>query len=62
VSLVFVLKTLALSLSVSLVPVVSALRIAGSRNAGVLSEVGSLVRMFLLILLIEIGSLMVNYA
>jgi phospholipid/cholesterol/gamma-HCH transport system permease protein len=62
VSLVFVLKTLALSLSVSLVPVVSALRIASSRNAGVLSEVGSLVRMFLLILLIEIGSLMVNYA
>ncbi len=61
-SLVFVLKTLALSLTVSLVPVVSALRAASQPGSGTLAEVGSLVRMFLLILLIEIGSLMVNYA
>lgn len=61
VSLVFVLKTVAFSLAVSLIPAVSGLRAPVPTATRPLPELQGLVRMFLLILLIEVASLVVNY-
>jgi phospholipid/cholesterol/gamma-HCH transport system permease protein len=62
VTLIFVLKTLFFSLAVSLIPTVSGMNRepASSRRAD-LPEVQGLMRMFLLILLIEVASLVGNY-
>ncbi len=62
VAMIFTLKTLLFSLAVSLIPVSAFLRgrrVAGSRST---AEMQSLVRLFSAILLIEVGSLMSNYA
>jgi phospholipid/cholesterol/gamma-HCH transport system permease protein len=61
VSLIFVLKTVLFCLSVSLIPMASALY--GMRGASVRSsaEMRGLVRMFAVILLIEVASLVGNY-
>jgi phospholipid/cholesterol/gamma-HCH transport system permease protein len=61
VALVFVLKTGALALAVSVVPIGSALhgREAGAGLAG--RELQALVRMFLVVLAIEIAGLAGNY-
>lgn len=61
VSLIFVMKTGALSLAVSLIPAVSSLYDTPAKEAQALPELQGLVRMFLLILLIEVASLMGNY-
>jgi phospholipid/cholesterol/gamma-HCH transport system permease protein len=65
VMLIFVLKTLLLSLAVALIPVAAAVREAGD-GSGVQTRtsaaLGSLVRLFSVILLIEVASLMSNYA
>lgn len=61
VSLIFVLKTGALSMAVSLIPAVSSLFDPPPRKAQALPELQGLVRMFLLILLIEVASLVGNY-
>lgn len=62
VTLIFVLKTLFFCLAVSLIPMASALY--GMRGASVRSsaEMRGLVRMFTLILLIEVTSLIGNYS
>lgn len=61
VTLIFVLKTFFFSLAVSLIPMASALY--GMRGASVRSsaEMRGLVRMFAVILLIEVASLVGNY-
>ena len=61
VTLIFVLKTLFFSLAVSLIPMASALY--GMRGASVRTsaEMRGLVRMFSVILLIEVASLVGNY-
>lgn len=61
VTLIFVLKTLLFSLAVSLIPMASALY--GMRGASVRTsaEMRGLVRMFAVILLIEVASLVGNY-
>ena len=61
VTLIFVLKTLLFSLAVSLIPMASALY--GMRGASVRTsaEMRGLVRMFSVILLIEVASLVGNY-
>ncbi|MDB5930468.1 MAG: ABC-type transport system ipermease component [Polaromonas sp.] len=61
VSLIFVLKTVLFCLSVSLIPMASALY--GMRGASVRSsaEMRGLVRMFAVILLVEVASLVGNY-
>ena len=61
VTLIFVLKTLFFSLAVSLIPMASAL--CGMRGASVRTsaEMRGLVRMFSVILLIEVASLVGNY-
>jgi len=61
VSLIFALKTLFFSLAVSLIPMVSSLYDPPAHKVQVLPELQGLVRMFLLILLIEVASLMGNY-
>ncbi|MEQ6341260.1 MAG: ABC transporter permease [Gammaproteobacteria bacterium] len=61
VSLIFVLKTAAFSLAVSLIPAVSSLFDPPPHKAQSLPEMQSLIRMFLLILLIEVVSLVGNY-
>jgi phospholipid/cholesterol/gamma-HCH transport system permease protein len=61
VSLIFVLKVVGLSGAVSLVPMASALQVAPRRAARASVEMQSLVRMFMLILLIEAASLVGNY-
>jgi phospholipid/cholesterol/gamma-HCH transport system permease protein len=61
VSMIFVLKVLGLSAAVSLVPLASALQVAPRRAARASVELQSLVRMFMLILLIEAASLVGNY-
>lgn len=61
VSMIFVLKVIGLSAAVSLVPIASALQVAPRRAARASVELQSLVRMFLLILLIEAASLVGNY-
>jgi phospholipid/cholesterol/gamma-HCH transport system permease protein len=65
VMMIFGLKTLLFSLAVALIPVVAAVREAGD-GAGTQTRtnaaLGSLVRLFSVILLIEVASLMSNYA
>ena len=61
VSMIFVLKVFCLSGAVSLVPIASALQGARRPGARASAELQSLVRMFLLILLIEAASLVGNY-
>lgn len=61
VALILVLKTLFFSLAVSLIPMVSSLYDPPARKVPVLPELQGLVRMFLLILLIEVASLLGNY-
>ena len=64
VTLIFVLKTLFFSLAVSLIPMASALYgLPGMHDTGVRTsaELRGLVRMFAVILLIEVASLVGNY-
>ncbi len=61
VTLIFVLKTLLFSLAVSLIPMASALYGGAANNTRTSSEMRSLVRMFAIILLIEVLSLVGNY-
>ena len=61
VSMIFVLKVFGLSGAVSLVQIASALQVAPRRAARASVELQSLVRMFMLILLIEAVSLVGNY-
>lgn len=61
VSIIFVMKTLFFSLAVSLIPMASALYGMGESNTRTSAEMRGLVRMFAVILLIEILSLVGNY-
>jgi len=62
VALIFVLKTFFFSLAVSFIPVLSGLNtLPSSGRRSELPEVQGLLRMFLLILLIELVSLVGNY-
>jgi phospholipid/cholesterol/gamma-HCH transport system permease protein len=61
ITLVFVLKTLFSSLAVALIPTASALHAPEGGGARAGSELGGLARMFAVLLLIEIASLMGNY-
>ncbi|MBP7567170.1 MAG: ABC transporter permease [Burkholderiaceae bacterium] len=61
VSLIFALKTLFFSLAVSLIPLTSALYDASSRASRSSVELHGLVRVFAIILLIEVASLVGNY-
>ena len=60
VTMVFVLKTLFFSLAVALIPMAAGLYDTGER-AQPDSELGGLARMFAVLLLIEVGSLVGNY-
>jgi phospholipid/cholesterol/gamma-HCH transport system permease protein len=60
ITLVFVVKTLLFSLAVALIPLAAGLHDAGGR-AHPDSELGGLARMFAVLLLIEVGSLVGNY-
>jgi len=61
VTLIFVLKTLFFSLAVSLIPMASALYDAAEQRFRVSAELRMLVRMFAVILVIEVVSLVGNY-
>ena len=61
VSLIFVLKTAFFSLAVSLIPMASALYGMAESSTRTSAEMRGLVRMFALILLIEVASLVGNY-
>ena len=61
VSLIFGLKTLLFALAVSLLPVANALRDMPRRHTRTSVELQGLVRMFVLMLVIEIASLVGNY-
>lgn len=61
VSLIFALKTLAFSVVVALIPVASAVHDAPPARSRTRIELRALVRMFTLLLLIEVLSLMGNY-
>ncbi len=61
VTLIFVFKTLFFALTVALVPLASGLHDSPARQQRERSELQSLVRMFLLLLLIEAVSLLGNY-
>ncbi|MDB5965480.1 MAG: transporter permease [Polaromonas sp.] len=61
VTLIFVLKTLFFSLAVSLIPMASALYGLARSNTRTSAEMRGLVRMFAVILLIEVLSLVGNY-
>lgn len=61
VTLIFVMKTLFFSLAVSLIPMASALYGMAMSNTRTSAELRGLVRMFALILLIEVLSLVGNY-
>ncbi|NMM09871.1 MAG: ABC transporter permease [Polaromonas sp.] len=61
VTLIFVLKTLFFSLTVSLIPMASALYGMRGGSVRTSAEMRGLVRMFALILLIEVASLVGNY-
>lgn len=61
VSLIFVLKTLLFSLAVSLIPMASAFYGMSQSNTRSSAEMRGLVRMFAVILLIEVLSLVGNY-
>jgi phospholipid/cholesterol/gamma-HCH transport system permease protein len=60
VTMVFVLKTLFFSLAVALIPMAAGLYDSGERTQPD-SELGGLARMFAVLLLIEVASLMGNY-
>ena len=60
VTLVFVLKTVFFSLAVALIPMAAGLYDTGERTQPD-SELGGLARMFAVLLLIEVASLMGNY-
>lgn len=62
VAMVFALKILFISLAVSLIPVAAFLRGPGGMRSRASAELDGLVRMFTAILLIEVASLMSNYA
>lgn len=61
VSLIFGLKTLFFSVTVALMPIAAVLDAAPRRRANTSVELQGLVRMFLVLVLIEIGSLVGNY-
>lgn len=61
VALVFVLKTLLFSLAVALMPLASAMADAPARRVRAGPELRGLIRMLAVMVLIELGSLMVNY-
>lgn len=61
VSLIFVLKILFFCLAVSLIPMASALYDPHSTRVRTSAEMRGLVRMFSVILLVEIASLVGNY-
>lgn len=61
VSLIFVLKTLFFSLAVSLIPMASGLYDKADSGSRASTELRGLVRMFAVILLIEVASLVGNY-
>jgi phospholipid/cholesterol/gamma-HCH transport system permease protein len=61
VTLIFVLKTLFFSLAVSLIPMASALYGMAESNTRTSAEMRGLVRMFAVILLVEVLSLVGNY-
>ncbi len=61
VTLIFVLKTLLFCLAVSLIPMASALYGMGDAGVRTSAEMRGLVRMFAVILLIEMASLVGNY-
>lgn len=61
VTLIFVLKTLFFSLTVSLIPMASALYGMHGASVRTSAEMRGLVRMFAMILLIEVASLVGNY-
>jgi len=61
VTLIFVMKTLLFSLAVSLIPMASALYGSAVNNTRTSAEMRGLVRMFAIILLIEVLSLVGNY-
>ena len=60
-SLIFTLKTLGLSLAVGLIPIASVLYDRPNPRIRASTELRGLVRLFFMILLIEIGSLVGNY-
>jgi phospholipid/cholesterol/gamma-HCH transport system permease protein len=60
-SLIFTLKTLGLSFAVGLIPIASVLYDRPKRRLRTSAELRGLVRLFFMILLIEIGSLVGNY-
>jgi phospholipid/cholesterol/gamma-HCH transport system permease protein len=62
VTLIFALKTLFYSLTVALVPMASALYDTRAGDTRTSAELRALVRMFAVMLAIEVGSLMGNYA
>jgi phospholipid/cholesterol/gamma-HCH transport system permease protein len=61
VTTIFVMKTLLFSLAVSLIPMASALYGNATSNTRTSAEMRGLVRMFAVILLIEVLSLVGNY-
>ena len=61
VTLIFVMKTLLFSLAVSLIPMASALYGSAVNNTRTSAEMRGLVRMFAIILLVEVLSLVGNY-
>ena len=61
VTLIFMLKTLLLALSVSLIPLASAIDAQSRSGARTGAELQALVRLFLVVLLIEVMSLVGNY-
>jgi phospholipid/cholesterol/gamma-HCH transport system permease protein len=61
VTLIFIIKTLLFSLAVSLIPMASALHSSAVNNTRSSAEMRGLVRMFAVILLIEVLSLVGNY-
>ena len=61
VTMIFIMKTLLFSLAVSLIPMASALYGSANSNTRTSAEMRSLVRMFAIVLLIEVLSLVGNY-
>ena len=61
VSLIFMLKTLFLGLAVALIPIASVLYDPPRPHLRTSAELRGLVRLFFVILLIEVGSLVGNY-
>jgi phospholipid/cholesterol/gamma-HCH transport system permease protein len=61
VTLIFVMKTLLFSLAVSLIPMASALHGSAVNNTRTSAEMRGLVRMFAVLLLVEVLSLVGNY-